>query len=94
MKYIILDDSQVVIYITNSVTHEQNGNILVDDDRITICEPFFDEVVELAEIPDYVKPVKYRYINDEFVTNPDWVEPETPETSAQEILDIMKGKVE
>ena len=98
MKYLFLDYNQVVIYIADEVTYDERGDAIVED-GVIICKTGFDLVLEMEpkNLPDDIRPIKYSYIDDEFVINPYWTEPETPvsiDEVMEEVFDILEGRGE
>ena len=90
MKYLILNHDDVIIHINNEkVRRQNNGNLLVDEGRLSIAGYLSKEVVEIDEstvsIPEDLAPIKYLYKDAEFVLNPNYVEPKTLKDMESEV---------
>ncbi len=69
-KHIILGEGNVIIYISDTIGYQENGNVLVDNGTLAIAQMLVTEVIEMETIPDYVTTQDYLYVNGEFVENP------------------------
>lgn len=76
MKYIITDNKDVVIHISDTIGYQENGNVLVDNDTLAIAKPLVKEVYEVDTVDEGVCEQKYCYTEaDGFYVNPNYVEP-------------------
>ena len=70
--YLLLDDANTILLITQtckktSIGWQVNKNMIIRKPDATL--------VEVDEVPDYVEPMKYRYMDGVFSISPHWVEP-------------------
>lgn len=79
---LLLDEKNVVIYSTAIVTEIESGflcDVQEGEYGGRVYPTFFvNKIVEVNEIPDDFVSMKYKYVNGEFVLNPDYVEPLPP----------------
>ena len=74
---VLTDNNNVVIDIVNSTEQVINGLQVNKDGDVYIYASSIALTVENVEtIPEGVMAQKYKYIEGEFVLNPDYVEPE------------------
>ncbi len=79
MKYIITDNRDVVIHISDTIGYQENGNVLVDNDTLAIAKPLVKEVYEVENVDEGICESKYCYTEtDGFYVNPNYVEPKEP----------------
>ena len=71
--YILLDDRNTVIEINLNIVRQENNNILVGNHLI--YEENDMKIVEVDNVPIDILPMKYFYIDGEFVLNPNFVNP-------------------
>lgn len=94
MKYLILDNNNVVFHISDTIGYQENGNPLVDNDTLAIAAILVKEVVEHDEettpIPEDWTSGKYEYLNGEFVVNPNYVEPAPVRDLEAEVNELQK----
>ena len=87
MKYVLIDNKNVVLHISDTIGYQENGNILVDNDSLAYAKILVKEIVELEEVPAKIKPYKYCYtVEGGFVENPDYVEPVDESKQMEQIL--------
>lgn len=99
MKYVITDNKNVVMHISDTIGYQSNGNVLVDNDTLAIAKPLVKGVYEVSEIPDNVVENKYCYTEEKgFYKNENYVEPVDPnaeiEALKQQITDLQLAMVE
>lgn len=94
MKYLILDNNNVVFHISDTIGYQENGNPLVDNDTLAIAAILVKEVVEHDEIatpiPEDWVSGKYVYSEGQFVVNPDYVEPVPARDLEAEVEELQK----
>lgn len=84
MKYIITDNKDVVIHISNTIGYQENGNVLVDNDTLAIAKPLVKEVYEVQSIDKGICEQKYCYTEaDGFYINESYVEPVSEQTEIE-----------
>jgi len=89
MKYIITDENNVIIHISETIGYQENGNILVDNDTLAIAKPLVKDVFEVETIDEYITEGKYCYTEKKgFYENKNYIEPEPTDT--QKILDLQE----
>ena len=81
--YVITDHDDVIIFLSETIGYQSNGNPLVDGGTLAISHTLVDSVSDDIEIPDGVVPYKYLYKDGAFTENPNYV---PPEPSAEEQL--------
>jgi hypothetical protein len=91
--YIITDENNIIIHISETIGYQENGNVLVDNETLAIAKPLVKEVYEVESIDDGIEEAKYCYTEEKgFYKNPDYREyfSEEDRISANEdyILDL------
>jgi hypothetical protein len=66
----IVTKNNIIIYITEDLINEQDGNYFVMSEGLLIPKQEGTKIDYVEEIPDNVQPVKYCYIDGEFILNP------------------------
>lgn len=99
MKYIITDNKNVVMHISDTIEYQSNGNVLVDNDTLAIAKPLVKGVHEVENIDEDVCENKYCYTEEAgFYENANYVEPVDPnaemEALKQQITDLQLAMVE
>lgn len=98
--YLLLDEKKVVLYISETIGYQSNGNPLVDHDTLAYAAILVDQVVEVENVPEDVTAMRWCYVDGEFAPNPNWVEPVDPtdptgaDALLAEALAILSGDVE
>lgn len=91
--YVLTDNEDVIIYISETIGYQKNGNPLVDNGTLAIASSIVKSVSDDITIPDGVEPYKYLYKDGAFTENPNYVEPEPSVeeqlAEAQEALRIL-----
>ena len=91
--YVITDNDNVIIFLSETIGYQSNGNPLVDGGNLAISYTIVGGVSDNIEIPDGVVPYKYIYKDGVFSENPNYVEPEPSAeeqlAEAQEALRIL-----
>ena len=73
---VLVDNSEVVVDIVDSAEEASNGLQVNRDGNVYIyASSIALTVVNVETIPEGVMAQKYKYIEGEFVLNPDYVEP-------------------
>lgn len=76
MKYIITDNNDVIIHMSDTIDYQQNGNPLVDNGTLAIAKILVKAVCEVQDVPSEVTPMKYCYTEEQgFYANENYVEP-------------------
>lgn len=89
MKYIITDENDVIIHISETIGYQENGNVLVGNDTLAIAKPLVKGIFEVESIAEEITENKYCYTEEEGVyTNNNYKEPEPTET--QQIQDLQE----
>lgn len=89
MKYIITDENNVIIHISDTIGYQENGNVLVDNDTLAIAKPLVKGVFEIENIEEGIVEAKYCYTKEEgFYNNENYREPEPTDT--QKILELQE----
>lgn len=84
--YIITDSSDVIIHISETIDHQENGNILVDNNTLAIAKPLVKEVYEIEEISENIEESKYCYTEEQgFYENTNYKEIVTPEMEIENL---------
>ncbi|MDL2281285.1 hypothetical protein LJC10_05480, partial [Selenomonadales bacterium OttesenSCG-928-I06] len=72
--YLVLDKDNVILYISETLGYQENGNVLVDEGRLAIAAILVKEVKEVAEVPAGIEAAKYCYTAGEgFTENPSYI---------------------
>ena len=91
--YVLTDNEDVIIYISETIGYQKNGNPLVDNGTLAIASSLVKSVSDDITIPEGVEPYKYLYKEGEFSENPNYVKPELSVeeqlAEAQEALRIL-----
>lgn len=91
MKYIITDNKDVVIHVSDTIGYQENGNVLVDNDTLAIAKPLVKEVYEVNTVDEGVCEQEYCYTEaDGFYINPNYVEPKEP---IETRIDLIEERV-
>lgn len=64
MKYIFVDEDDVIFHISETKGYQENGNVLVDDGRLAIPPSLIKEIYELGEVPEEIEVAKYCYTEE------------------------------
>lgn len=89
MKYIVTDNDNVIIHISETIGYQENGNVLVDNDTLAIAKINVKEVFELEEILSGIVENKYCYTEEKgFYENKNYVE------VVNELTEIEKLKIQ
>lgn len=75
MKYILVNDKNVIVFISDTVEYQDNGNILIENGRLAICDYLIKKVYQLddEQLTPEIQPNKYCYTEyDGFYKNPDY----------------------
>ena len=76
MKYVITDNNDVIIDLSETIGYQENGNVLINNGTLAIAASLVKEVYEVNNIPENIEAQKYCYTTkDGFYENPDYVEP-------------------
>ena len=59
MKYIVTDNDNVVIHISDTIGYQENGNVLVDEGHLAIAKPLVKGVFKVADVPEEIAVYKY-----------------------------------
>ena len=85
MKYVLVDNQDVVMHISDTINYQENGNVLVDNDSLAYAKILVKKVHEVEEVPSEVVPYKYCYTEEDgFTANPNYVEPEPSQLDRME----------
>lgn len=91
--YIITDKDDTIISISKTVDYQENGNVLVDDEKngkYAIAKPIFKEVYEVEEVQAEIETNKYCYTkNQEFYKNDNYIEYYTEEQRISALEDAV-----
>lgn len=91
--YIITNQKNVIIHISETIGYQNNGNVLVDNDTLAIAKMLVKQVYEVDEIPDDIVEYKYCYSDDKgFYKNSEYVEPRQDEEISKR-LDNLENDV-
>lgn len=86
MKYVITDNKNVIMHISETIGYQENGNVLIDNDTSAIGKILVKEVYEIEEIPTGVVKDKYCYTEEKgFYENVDYVEPINEATEIEKL---------
>lgn len=89
MKYIITNENNAIIHISETIGYQENGNVLVDNNTLAIAKPLVKEVFEIENIEEGITENKYCYTEEQgFYENENYKEPEPTET--QKIEDLQE----
>lgn len=87
--YIITDNKDVIIHISETIGYQENGNVLVDNDTLAIAKPLVKGVYEVENIEENVTEIKYCYTEEKgFYANENYKEPEP--TEAEKIKELKQ----
>ncbi len=93
-KYIITDQENVIIHISDTIAYQKNGNVLVDNDTLAIAKYLVKKVYEVENITDDITINKYCYtVQKGFYVNENYVEPKeivSNEELQEQINDLQK----
>ena len=85
MKYVLVDNQDVVMHISDTINYQENGNVLVDNDSLAYAKILVKKVHEVEEVPSEAVPYKYCYTEEDgFTANPNYVEPEPSQLDRME----------
>lgn len=89
MKYIITNENNIIIHISETIGYQENGNILVDNNTLAIAKPLVKSVFEMDNINEGIKENKYCYTEEQgFYENENYKEPEPTDT--EKIKDLQE----
>lgn len=101
---VLVDDNNVIILICKTANYQENGNILVDEEKAFNKKTFIDKslvthIYELEKIPEGVCRIKWCYTEEQgFYKNENYEEPMTAEKKIemleQQITDMQLALVE
>lgn len=80
---ILVNRDNVIVAISAEMRKQFNG-VYIPEINTVFGEPDL-EIYEIENIPDEVEPIKYLYLNGEFIPNPSYVEFKTPEEEIEEL---------
>lgn len=95
MAYVVLGRNSEVLAISDTINHQENGNVLINNDSIAIAEDLVKECVLVDTIPENIQVLKYCY-NAElgFLLNPNWIEPVDDMTTMKNKLDLYEKQLQ
>lgn len=67
--YILTNNEHKIIYISETIGYQENGNALVDNGTLAIATPLFDHVYENVEVPEKVAAEMWCYDGEQFYRN-------------------------
>ena len=94
MKYILTDQSDAIIAISDTLSYQENGNLVINNGTLAI-PPFMvkEKYSYEGEIPNNIVPYKYKYIENEgFIRNENYIENYPIEerlTSIEEVINML-----
>ena len=80
-------EKNIVVFISETLNHQDNGNPLINNDSVAVGFPV-NEYSNIT-IPDGVEPQKYCFDGTTFTSNEDYVEP--PETLEQKLSSLEQS---
>lgn len=89
--YLILNNNNVIIHISETIGYQSNGNVLVDNSTLAIAKVLVKEVVEVEQVAENVEPMKYCYVNGAFEPNPNWKEPAVPVSELLSRIEMLEN---
>ncbi len=88
--YIITDENNVIIHISETIGYQENGNVLVDNGTLAIAEPLVKGKYEVETVDEKVVPAKYCYTPEKgFYKNENYQEYVSIEDRVSSLEDIM-----
>ena len=88
--YIITDNENKIIAISETIGYQANGNVLVNNDNLAIAKILVKEVTEVQEIPENIVENKYCYTKEKgFYKNADYQEHYTNEDRISALEDTV-----
>lgn len=73
--YVITNNKDEIIKISDTIGYQENGNVLVDNDSLAIAKISVKGVFEVSDISSEVSEYKYCYTEEKgFYKNEDYVE--------------------
>lgn len=73
--YVILDNENVIIAISESVIYEDNENVVINNGSLAIPKILYKKIVEVSELPSTVSPQRYCYTEQKgFYINKNFLE--------------------
>ena len=92
MKYLLLDEKNIIIHVSETLEYQENGNPLVDNGTLAFAKYLVANIAEIDEtvidIPEDYVPYKYMYLSDTIIVNPTYVEPVPPMDVEKEVNDL------
>lgn len=88
--YIVTDNENKIIAISETIGYQSNGNVLVDNGNLAIAQILVKEVIEVDEIPTNVVENKYCYTAEKgFYKNENYQEYYTNEDRISALEDTV-----
>lgn len=88
--YIVTDNENKIIAISETIGYQSNGNVLVDNDNLAIAKILVKDVIEVQEIPENVVENKYCYTEEKgFYKNENYQEYYTNEERISALEDTV-----
>lgn len=79
MSYLVLDNNEVILAISDTIAYQDNGNALIKNATVAIPPVLFKEVIEVTTVDSGVEEMKYCYnVAKSFYVNPNYVAPVDP----------------
>ena len=90
MKYILVDENNIIVHISETLDYQSNGNYLVDNGELAIVKQLIANVYEVENIPEDVVSRKYCYsVEQGFFKNKDYREYYSPEQRISALEDAV-----
>ena len=90
MKYVLVDEDNIIVHISETLGYQSNGNYLVDNGELAIVKQLIANVYEVENIPEEIAPVKYCYnVEQGFYKNKDYREYYSPEQRISALEDAV-----
>ena len=75
MKYIFVNNNDVITNISDTLNYQKNGNYLVENDSYAIAKNAVKAMYEIEEVPNEVEVQKYCYTKEKgFFKNESYIE--------------------
>lgn len=72
--YIITNKENIIMHMSETLNHDDNGDILVDMDTLTLSKDLVKGTYEVEEVPSEVYLGKYCYEKEKgFYKNPNYI---------------------
>lgn len=95
MKYLLLNERDVIIHISDTLEYQDNGNPLVDYGTLAYAKYLVNDTAEIdetvVEIPEDYVPHKYMYQDGAIVVDPEYKEPVPPMDVEKEVTDLKES---